>query len=85
MKTMATCPKCGSEQIIRDARMVDHEDGYELDLEVEVCENPEAKIDVDRHRHHGATRVNICGACGFAEMFVTRHEDLWKTYKNSGR
>jgi predicted nucleic-acid-binding Zn-ribbon protein len=83
MKAMAACPKCGSSQIIRGARMVDHEEGYELDLQVEVYEHPEAKIDVDRHARHGVARLNVCGACGYAELFVEGHEKLWAAYRQS--
>lgn len=81
VKTMQTCPKCQSDHVIPDVRMIDHEDGYEVDLNVEVYENPEARIDTDRHGHYGTTRANICGACGYAELFVRGHESLWETYE----
>lgn len=80
MQTMKTCPKCHSDHVIPDVRMIDHEDGYEVDLNVEVYEHPEAKIDMDRGGHYGVTRANICGECGYIELFVRDHEVLWDTY-----
>jgi hypothetical protein len=69
--------------VIPNVRVIDHEDGYEFDLNVEVYEDPDAKIDSDRHGRLGIARANVCGDCGYAEIFVNGHERLWDAYQKS--
>ena len=75
-----TCPNCGSTEIIPNARVIDHEEGYELDLNVEVYEHPEAKLDSGRRGRYGSVRAQVCGSCGHATFFVTNARKLWAAY-----
>ncbi len=77
----ATCTSCGSDKIIPNARVIDHEDGYELDLNVEVYEAPDDPL--EKRGRYGKVRARICGDCGHATVFVTDAAKLWETYLRS--
>ena len=78
------CPKCQSEEIIENVRVVDRtlEEGFGgtiHDLKVEVLTKPKAKI------LKGAVGVplvaRVCADCGFTELYVSDVEKLLDAYK----
>lgn len=73
MQPESTCPKCASEHIIRNLRIVDRtlEEGWGAtinDLKLEVLTKPNARI------RKGAVGIplsaNVCGNCGYTELYV---------------
>lgn len=78
---MTTCCSCGSTEFIPEVRVIDHEDGYELDLNVEVYEAPTAPL--EKRPRYGKVRARVCARCGHAEMFVTDAGALWEAYQRS--
>ena len=75
------CPKCQSPEIIPKVRIVDFAHG-EMDkrsLKVEVEENPAAWVFKGIHR--GTLTATICGACGFAELYVSNPQELLEAYR----
>ena len=68
-------------KIIPNVRVIDHAVGYELDLNVEVDEDPGARL--ERKPHYGKVRARLCASCGHAELFVADAGALWDSYQRS--
>lgn len=82
MAQSASCPKCGSADLIPDARVVDaFGTGPEAkqSLGVEVQENPGAWLFKGTHR--AALRASVCGRCGFTELYVKDAGELLDAYR----
>jgi len=76
------CPRCGSQDVIPDVRIVDRGDGnFKRDLQVEVYESPGALL--FKGTHAGVLRASICGRCGHAELSVTNPGELLAAYRQS--
>src|SRR5262245_55107086 len=73
------CPKCGSDDMIPNVRIVDQSVHSRGDLEVEVYENPDALL--FKWAHRGTLTASICGRCGYAEMYVSNAQELLATYR----
>src|SRR5688500_12323448 len=63
------CANCGSHNVIPDVRILDRNESWMNDLQVEVYENPNALL--FRGAHGGSLRASICGRWGYAELYVT--------------
>jgi predicted nucleic-acid-binding Zn-ribbon protein len=74
------CSKCGSEKIIPWALMKDQGQYSDGELEVAVLKNPNAWV------FQGAVTskltANICGECGYTELFVVNPAALYQAYMN---
>jgi hypothetical protein len=81
MKAVVICSACHSERVIPCGRVIDHEEGYELDLNLQVCERPDVKL--EKRSHYGVLRARVCGNCGHAELFVPEAGKLWHVYEKS--
>ncbi len=65
----STCAKCGSTELIKDVRIVDHGHGnVALDLGATVYREPESWFFKNPVLHRFNARV--CGACGYTEFYV---------------
>ena len=84
MKETLTCPKCNSEKIVPRVRIMDrgHGSGDAGDLTVVFYDNPEALI--FRGAHKGALFAQICGECGYTEMFLENPQDFHAAYLKAG-
>ncbi len=75
MKNSGKCPKCASQRIIKGNRIFGYGlDGSKSDLNVEICEEPDALI--FKKSHWGTLETCICGDCGFTELYVSKPEEL---------
>lgn len=77
------CPKCGSELLIPNARLVEQDYGTAHTVRVGEFASPgeaffkwEEKVDV---------RVQVCGACGFMELYAAGPERLYEAYRRAQR
>lgn len=69
MKKSAKCPKCGSEEVIADAKAIDRYDvGCQEELSVGVYRRPEALIFKDQRR--STLSAWVCGSCGYVEFYA---------------
>jgi predicted nucleic-acid-binding Zn-ribbon protein len=69
MKRTGKCPKCGSLNIIADAKAVDRGDGnYPMDMSLATFGKPDALIFKDKKE----TTVSawVCADCGFTEYYA---------------
>ena len=65
MTDIKRCPRCNSQRLIPDVRIIDRDHGGGAqDLSVEIYERPDALLFKGRHR--GVLRATICGDCGHA-------------------
>jgi hypothetical protein len=79
MKQIKQCPRCNSDRLIPDVRIVDRGDyNSARDLSVEVYEKPDALI--FKGTHPGELKATICADCGNAELTVTNASDLYETF-----
>ncbi len=78
-----TCPKCKSEKVVPQARVMDrgHYSGDAGNLTLVVYENPEALI--FKGTHEGALYARVCGECGYTELFLENPEELYEIYQNA--
>jgi uncharacterized OB-fold protein len=68
-----TCPKCGSDKIIPDARLSDQ--GF---VDASVMQRPWAVF--FRYPTTVEVMAAICGACGHIELQANNPELLWEAY-----
>ena len=79
MADRARCSRCGSDEIVSRARVVERGDGNtRYDLQVEVRRRPNALL------FKGAERSNVsaqlCAACGYVELFADMPRALYAAY-----
>lgn len=73
------CPRCGSDAIVPDARLVDRGDGdMRKTLEIGLETKPDAVVFKKEVRV--ALRAQVCGDCGFVDLFATQPGALWEAY-----
>jgi hypothetical protein len=73
------CSKCGSSQVIPNARVLFHE-GRHFDVEVAVEAKPDSWFFKGRRKCPLMARV--CAACGFAELYATDPQQLWAAHQD---
>jgi hypothetical protein len=79
MRGIKQCPRCNSERLIPDVRIIDRgHNNSARDLSVEVYEQPDALI--FKGTHLGILQATICADCGNAELTVTNAEELYDAY-----
>jgi hypothetical protein len=66
MKRSGVCPKCQSNQIVRDARIGDHEGA----LQVWTYQNPDALVFTGKVRSN--VMACVCSVCGFMELYAEK-------------
>ena len=78
---MMPCPKCGSDKIMPNVRIVSIESGSSIQVHLEVYKDPEAVV------FKGSCRdllcAQVCGECGLTELYANRPRSLWKVYAKS--
>jgi hypothetical protein len=83
---LMVCPRCKSRDIIPGVRVVDRSGQLgtvKNNLEVEVCESPDALI--FKGAHSGTLTASVCGKCGYTELYVSNAAELLETYQKSKR
>ena len=76
MNNKMKCLQCGSDDIVKNVRAVDHTDyKSKTDFKLEVYAKPEAWI--FKEPHEGTVRANVCASCGYI-MFNLSLEDAIK-------
>lgn len=81
MKATLICTACRSDKVIPSVRVIEHDDGYELDLKVQVSERPGGKLDM--RTHYAPLRAKVCCNCGHTDLLVADPEKLWAAYQKS--
>jgi hypothetical protein len=76
---MEICPKCESDKIISDARVLDHAHySSDVGLHVAVDENPTAWIMKDTET--SKVSAQICGNCGYVELYALDPDALYQAF-----
>ena len=74
MKKTGKCPKCGSADVIADAKAVDRGHGdSESDMKIATFGNPGALI--FKQKKEASVSAWVCASCGFVELYV---DDPWR-------
>ena len=77
-----TCSRCGSDKVIRDAKVEDRTEHLRHQLEILVGYNhPDALVFTDPIR--ADLRASICGECGHVDLFVRNADKLWEAWKTA--
>ena len=66
MRHTGKCPKCGSENIQQNARVIQRD--FRADIEIAVYENPEALV-LRGEKARYTAGAWICMGCGFTELY----------------
>ena len=84
MSETRACARCGSTDLIPDAKVEDRTDHVRHELEVLVGHrHPDALVFTDPIR--AELRAEICGHCGHVALFVRDPEALWAAWKSAPR
>jgi hypothetical protein len=76
-----TCAKCHSTKIALNVQVMDQGQYSDGSLKAIVVEKPEAII--FQGRKTTRIRANICGECGFTELFADAPELIYASYLKS--
>ena len=69
MKRPTQCARCGSRDVIADAKVIDREDyNVERDLSVATFRRPQAFV--FKGRQTTTVSAWVCGDCGFIELYA---------------
>ncbi|MDZ4820651.1 MAG: hypothetical protein SGJ20_16930 [Planctomycetota bacterium] len=75
MKQSGQCPKCGSKNVVADAKAADRGHGNrDHDLSIVTFANPDAFIFKGKLRT--AISAWVCMECGFVELYADAPADL---------
>ncbi len=75
------CPKCGSNKIIRRARILDRGAEMDAELTVEIERRPAAILSKGKARSD--LRAAICGSCGYTELYAENPAELYEAFLQS--
>jgi hypothetical protein len=75
------CSRCGSDQIVSNARVLDRREHYTGDLSVVVYGDPGALVFKDSL--YGTLTADICGQCGHVELTVDNPAELFEHFRKS--
>ena len=69
MKRTNKCPKCGSREVIADAKAIDRTHyGVELELSVATIRKPDALV--FKGERTTALSAWVCSTCGYVELYA---------------
>ena len=69
MKRTNQCPKCGSRNVIADAKAVDHNDDFgETELSVATFRYPNALLITGKQKT--TLSAWVCADCGYVEFYA---------------
>ncbi len=73
------CLKCGSDAMIPDVRVVDRgQNNYRHESELGLQARPDAIL--FKHEVRVGTWAQVCGDCGFVEMYAADPPALWDAH-----
>jgi hypothetical protein len=73
-----TCPKCQSNKIIPDTRIVDYAHANaKRNLSIQIKTSDKLLFNTFEK---GDLTANICGSCGYVELSVNNPHRLWEAY-----
>ncbi len=75
MKQTNKCPKCGSSDVIADAKAIDRSQyGVEAELSLATFRKPEAIM----FKGKSTTTVSayVCGGCGYVEFYADSPQNV---------
>ena len=75
------CVKCGSTDIISEARVIDRDPGGEHDLHVRVDADPDALFFEEAERC--PVHARVCGHCGYTELYADDPGNLLAAWRRS--
>jgi len=75
------CPKCDSDEVIRDGVVFDKDRGNTGALQAGFLANPNALF--FKGMTNNSVRARLCGNCGFVELFVEDPKGLYAEYQRS--
>lgn len=83
MKVTGKCPKCQSENIVKDAIAADFGGNRDYEASVIVYQYPDAML----RKHAKSSRVSawVCGNCGLIEYYADDPKLLWDTFVNQNK
>ncbi|MEM7037917.1 MAG: hypothetical protein AAF570_13120 [Bacteroidota bacterium] len=82
MRHTGRCPKCQSDKIIPDVRIMDEGQYSNKNLRIKIDGGTEGE---GPKRMYMRLRAWICGNCGFAETYVRNQGELWEYWLQKGK
>ena len=77
---MKNCRECGSEKIVPNVRVADKDQsGTKQNLSLVFDESPDALV--FKNRLLFDLKANVCGNCGYVQLFAENYKDLWYAYQ----
>lgn len=71
MKKSGTCSKCGSTDIVADAKVVDRADmGIPFEMTLVTYRSPEAMV--FRDKQETTVSAWVCAGCGYVEFYADK-------------
>ncbi len=77
------CPKCGSELLIPNARLVEQDFGAAHTVRVGEFASPDAAF--FKWEEQVDLRAQVCAACGFIELYAADPERLYEAFRRAQR
>lgn len=68
------CPKCGSQEVLPDVRIIDR--GYPVDGELRVEAQARPMALILKGKTKSTLRAWLCGSCGYVEFYSMDPEEF---------
>ena len=69
MKKSSQCPKCGSTEVVADAKVIDRGESHiQFDLRVATFTRPDALL--FKGQQESKVSAWVCTACGYLELYA---------------
>ena len=76
MKKTNTCPKCGSIEIIGDAKAIDDQGGMHLGEQFTVTTFGKPEALIFKEKRTTTVSAWVCGQCGYTEFYADSPSSL---------
>ncbi len=77
MKETGRCPKCESQKLMIDVRVLDKRGVTEMDYDLELLVVEDSSAIFFRGEKRFTIRACVCGGCGYTELYT---DDAAKAY-----
>ena len=74
MKRSNKCPKCGSKDVIADAKAIDRDNHYEREFTIAIFRKPDAIL--FKGQRETTLSAWVCAECGFVEFYADSPKTL---------
>ena len=80
MKKTGRCPKCESQKLLVDGRVLDKRGLNEMDYDLELSVEKDSSATFFKGEQRFTIRAWVCGGCGYTELYTDDASSAYRIY-----